>query len=327
MFNTKLDFVSIGEVLIQLNPLAPGPLRYPKLFETHVAGSEANMLIGLRKLGYTAGIISRVGNDEFGTMIINFLRGEGVDTSRILVDDEAPTGVYFVQRHYPIPGQSTVFYYRHGSAASRLRPEDVDEDYIAKFKALIITGITPALSDTCYYAVKKAYEVAAKEGLDIIFDTNVRIKLWRDLNKARERLSYFLKSKIVFTNREDLAVLFTNVSLEEAMRKVIDLGVELLVVKLGDEGSLAMNRNYEVFRARAFNVPVIEDVIGAGDAFNAAFLASLYRGLSIEDSLRYGNAAGALVVTTRGDVEAQPTWGVLDSFVKYKMKKEESLIR
>ncbi len=323
----KLDFVSIGEVLIQLNPLSTGPLRYPKLFETHVAGSEANMLIGLRKLGYTAGIISRVGNDEFGIMIVNFLRGEGIDVSRILIDNEAPTGVYFVQRHYPIPGHSTVFYYRHGSAASKMRPEDVDEDYVKKFKALIITGITPALSDTCYYAVKKAYEVAIKEGLDTIFDTNVRIKLWRDVNKAREKLSYFLKSKIVFTNKEDLELLFSKVSLEEAMHKIIELGAELLVVKLGEEGSLAMTKDYETFRASAFSVPIIEDVIGAGDAFNAAFLASLYKGNSIEDSLKYGNAAGALVVTTRGDVESQPTWDVLDYFIKHKMKKEKLLIR
>ncbi|MEM0244148.1 MAG: sugar kinase [Zestosphaera sp.] len=326
MINTQLDFVSIGEVLIQLNPLSPGPLRYPKLFETHVAGSEANMLIGLRKLGYTAGIISRVGNDEFGQMIISFLRGEGIDTSKIFVDPEAPTGVYFIQRHYPIPGQSTVFYYRHGSAASRMSPDDVDEDYIKKFRALIITGITPALSDSCYYAVKKAYEVATREGLDIIFDTNVRVKLWKDLNKAREKLALFLKSKIVLTNSEDLAVLFTGVSLEEAMYRVIDLGVELLVIKLGEEGSLAITKNYEIFKVQAFKVPVVEDVIGAGDAFNAAFLASVYKGISIEDALRYGNAAGALVITTRGDVESQPTWDTLELLIK-KAKKEQSLIR
>lgn len=323
----RLDFVSIGEILIQLNPLASGPLRYPKLFETHVAGSEANMLIGLRKLGYTAGMISRVGNDEFGVMIINFLRGEGIDTSKILVDNEAPTGVYFVQRHYPVPGHSTVFYYRHGSAASRMNPNDVDEDYIKKFKALIITGITPALSDSCYYAVKKAYEVAVKEGLDIIFDTNVRLKLWKDLNKARERLRDFLKSKIVFSNKEDLSTIFVGTPLEEAMYKVIDLGAELLVVKLGDEGSLAITKNYEIFKAHAFSVPVVEDVIGAGDAFNAAFLASVYRGINVENALRYGNAAGALVVTTRGDVESQPTWDTLELFMRHLMKKEQLLIR
>lgn len=323
----RLDFVSIGEILIQLNPLAPGPLRYPKLFETHVAGSEANMLVGLRKLGYTTGIISRVGNDEFGIMIINFLRGEGIDTSKITIDSEALTGVYFVQRHYPIPGQSTVFYYRHGSAASRMSPDDVDEDYLKKFKALIITGITPALSDSCYQAVKKAYEVAVKEGLDIIFDTNVRVKLWKDLNKARERLRDFLKSKIVFTNKEDLSMIFAGMSLEEAMYKVIDLGAELLVVKLGDEGSLAITKNYEIFKAHAFSVPVVEDVIGAGDAFNAAFLASVYRGIDIENALRYGNAAGALVVTTRGDVESQPTWNTLELLIKHMVKKEQPLIR
>lgn len=323
----KLDFVSLGEILIQLNPTSPGPLRYPKLFETHVAGSEVNMLVGLRKLGYTTGIISRVGKDEFGVMIINFLRGEGVETSHVYVDEDAPTGLYFVQRHYPVPGQSTVFYYRHASAASRMRPEDVDEDYIRRFRALILTGITPALSESCYHAVKKAFNIALNEGLDIIFDTNIRIKLWRDLSIARERLLPFLESKLVFTNAEDLSVLFPGMTFEEALHRVIDLGAELLVVKLGSEGSLAVTRNGETYRAEAFDVPVIEDVIGAGDAFNAAFTASIYRGMSVHDALRYGNVAGALVVTTRGDIESQPTWDAIESFIKHRLKKGRSHIR
>lgn len=321
------SFVSLGEVMIQFNPLSTGPLRYPKLFEVHVAGSEANMLVGLAKLGYQTGFISRVGNDEFGEMIVKFLRGEGVDVSRVKTDPEAPTGIYVVQRHFPVPGQSTVFYYRHGSAASKMGPEDVDEDYVRRFSAIILTGITPALSESCYQAVLKAYRVAEASGLDIIFDTNIRIKLWKRPEVAREKLRPFLKAKMVFTNREDLAVLYPGMSLEEAVHSLVNTGAEIVVVKLGGEGAMAVTRGGEVYRTPAYSVPVVEDVIGAGDAFNAAFLATIYRGLGIEKALKHGAAAGALVVTVRGDVEAQPTWSDLEVFMNYLAKKEQVHVR
>ncbi|MCS7128920.1 MAG: sugar kinase [Sulfolobales archaeon] len=312
----ELDFTSIGEVMVQLNALSPGPLRYVKYFEVHVAGSESNIMIGLVKLGYRAGIVTKVGDDEFGKLVLNFLRGERVDVSRVKVDESAPTGVYFIQRHYPVPGKSTVFYYRHGSAASRLSPNDIDNDYIANSKALVLTGITPALSDSCREAVNKAYEVARANDVDVIFDTNIRMKLWRNESRARESLAKFLSSKIVFTNIEDLGILFPGDSVSDAASKIISKGSTLVVVKLGEEGAVAYDSRLNTYRVGAFKVPLIEDVIGAGDAFNAVFIASIYRGMSIDQALLYANAAGALVVTVRGDVEAQPSWRELEIFIE-----------
>ncbi|MEM3988794.1 MAG: sugar kinase [Desulfurococcaceae archaeon] len=312
----ELDFTSIGEVMVQLNALSPGPLRYVKYFEVHVAGSESNIMVGLVKLGYKTGIVTRVGNDEFGKLVLNFLRGEGVDVSRVKVDESAPTGIYFIQRHYPVPGKSTVFYYRHGSAASRLSPNDVDDDYLANSRAVVLTGITPALSDSCREAVNKAYEVAKANNVDVIFDTNIRMKLWRDESRARESLAKFLNSNIVFTNIEDLGILFPGNSVSSAASKIISKGCSLVVVKLGEEGAVAYDSKLNTYRVEAFKVPLVEDVIGAGDAFNAAFIASLYRGMSIDQALLYANAAGALVVTVRGDVEAQPSWQELEIFIE-----------
>ena len=306
--------------MIQLNPLTPGPLRYVKYYEVHVAGSEANILIGLTKLGFKTGLITRVGNDEFGKLIINFLRGEGVDTSRVKIDKEAPTGVYFIQRHYPVPGKSTVFYYRHDSAASRLNPDDVDEDYVKNSKVVIITGITPALSSSCLAAVERIYGLAVKNNVDLVLDTNIRLKLWRKAERAREVISKFLRAKVVFTNVEDLNILFPGLSTNDAARKLLDRGAELVVVKLGEGGAIALSKDSKVFKSEAFRIPFVEDVIGAGDAFDAAFLASIYRGLSIDEALMYANAAGALVVTVRGDVEAQPSWDELKTFIESRKK-------
>ncbi len=316
----RLDFVSIGEVMVQFNPLASGPLRYVRYYEVHVAGTEANMLVGLTKLGYRTGIITRVGDDEFGKLIVNFLRGEGVDVSRVRIDPEAYTGIYFIQRHFPVPGSSTVYYYRRGSAASKLSPEDVDEEYVAHAGAVILTGITLALSESCRRAVEKMYGIAISQGKDVIFDTNIRMKLWRREDRAREAIARFLGAKLVFTNREDLGILFPGLSVIDAAKRIIDRGSELVVVKMGPEGAIAVDKEHRVYKSQAFSVPHVEDVVGAGDSFNAAFIASIYRGEPIENALLYANAAGALAVTVRGDVEAQPSWDDLRLFLESQGK-------
>ena len=143
------DVVTIGEMMVQFNPITTGPLRHVAYFEKHAAGAEANFAVGMVRIGFSAGFISRVGDDEFGKYILTVLKGEGVDVSRVTVDREAPTGIFFVQRGFPIPGRSSVTYYRKGSAASRLSTRDLDHEYVKGSRLFHITGITPALSETC----------------------------------------------------------------------------------------------------------------------------------------------------------------------------------
>jgi len=314
-----LSYVSLGEVLIQLNSVTPGPLRHTKYLEVHVAGAEANVMVGLSRLGLETGLVTKVGCDEFGNLIISTLRGERVDISRVKVDPNAPTGLYFIQRHYPVPRKSTVLYYRRGSAASKMSPEDVEADYLSRFNHLLLTGITPALSPSCADAVSKSYEIAKRRGLEVIFDTNIRMKLWNSLEEARKTISEYLQSKIVFTNEEDLNILYPGSEMISAAHRIAEKGAEIVVVKMGAKGALAIVGN-RVFKKEAFQICQVEDVIGAGDAFNAAFLASILEGYSVEEALENGNAAGALVVTVRGDIEALPTWNDLKTFIESTKK-------
>jgi len=309
----KLDFVSIGEVMIQLNSLTAGPLRSVTHFEKHVAGSEANTMIGLRRLDFSTGLITRVGNDEFGKAVVTTIRGEDVDASHVIVDDTAPTGIYFVQRHFPLPGESTVTYYRRGSAASNLSESDVDEEYVKAASSIHITGITPALSPSCRKAVAKMKRLAKANGSSVSFDTNIRPKLWKDKADARETISQYLDSEIVFTNLEDLFFIWPNLGMKEAASRVLEKGASVVVVKLGKKGAYALTREAEA-EAPAFAAPHVEDVVGAGDAFDSAFLACHKKGFGLEDCLRHGNVAGTYVVGVRGDIEALPTWEDLKIF-------------
>lgn len=309
-----IDIVTMGETMIQLNAFTSGPLRYVNYFEKHAAGTESNVAVGAVRMGHSAGWVSRLGSDEFGRYIYNFLKGEGVDVSHVRFDHEAPTGLYFVQRDYPVPGKSVVYYYRKGSAASKISPEDVDQNYISLAKVFHTTGVTLALSESCRRAVDKAFKVAEEAGVKISFDTNIRLKLWSPDEARRIVSKYFEKSDILFTDTEDAGILIGESEPSKAAEIFLSMGPKIVVVKMGERGAYAANSEEAVMKP-AFKVPVV-DTIGAGDSFDAAFLSSILRNFSIEKSLEIANAAGALCVTIRGDVEAIPSLEDVQRFLE-----------
>jgi len=314
------DVVTMGEMMVQLNPVTEGPLRHVVYFEKHAAGAEANFAVGMTRMGFTAGYITRVGEDEFGKYILSFLKGEGVDVSRVVVDKEAPTGIYFIQRGYPVPGQSSVLYYRRESAASRLCPEDLDPEYIGQTRLFHLTGITPALSETCREASYEAINIARNRNTMISLDTNIRLKLWK-AEKARETLLPMIeKATILLTDPEDSQILIGESDPEKAARSFLDMGPSTVIVKLGEEGALAATRG-KMARKPAFKVPVV-DMIGAGDAFAAGFVASILKGWSLDRALEVANAAGALVVTVRGDIENLPSMEEVERFLAFQRKEK-----
>lgn len=301
-----VDVVTMGETMIQLNAFTSGPLRYVNYFEKHAAGTESNVAVGAVRMGHSAGWISRLGDDELGRYIHNFLRGEGVDVSRVIFDPGAATGLYFVQRDYPVPGKSVVYYYRKGSAASKLIPDDIDTEYISSAKVFHTTGVTLALSQSCREAVDKAVGAAVDGGAEVSFDTNIRLKLWSPEEARRVITEYIGSADILFTDTEDSEILIGVADPSAAAAKLLSMGPQTVVVKMGERGAYVANSEGETAMREAFKVPVV-DVIGAGDAFDAAFLSCRLRGFDLERSLEVANAAGALCVTVRGDIEAIPS--------------------
>lgn len=298
------DIITLGETMILMAPARAGLLRYVTTFERFVAGAESNVAVGLARLGHRVGWISRVGNDEFGECILASIRGEGVDVSQVVVDAQAPTGVYFKERRGA--GVSRVYYYRSGSAASHLAPDDVDPDYIRQARYLHLTGITPALSASCHATVLRAIDVAREAGVPISFDPNVRLKLW-SAQRAREvLLDLIARVQLVMASQEEAELLTGEGDPERAAWALADLGPSLVVVKLGPEGALGLSGG-AVVRQRALPVEVV-DTIGAGDAFAAGFLSGQLRGWDVAASLQLGNIMGALTTTVPGDVEGLPTW-------------------
>ena len=122
------DVVTFGETMALFAPRETGPLRYVAEYRLKMGGTESNMAVALARLGIEVGWFSRVGDDEMGRFIVHNVRGEGVDTSRVIVDAGAPTGIFL--KEISGVGTTTVYYYRHGSAASRMEPNDLDVEYL-----------------------------------------------------------------------------------------------------------------------------------------------------------------------------------------------------
>jgi 2-dehydro-3-deoxygluconokinase len=305
-----LDLVTLGESMLLLVAEQAGPLGEATSFRRHVAGAESNVAIGLVRLGHTAGWISRLGDDDFGRAVLLRIRGEGVDTSRVVLDATAPTGVFFREQHTSPDRPIEVVYYRRGSAASRLGVVDLDAGYIGSARFLHLTGITPALSATCREAVFAAVEIARASGVSVAFDPNYRSKLWAPDEARRVLGDLASRCDIVLPGLDEAQLLTGESDAETAARRLHLAGggqTRMVVVKLGARGALAITAD-QVVHAPARALQRIVDPVGAGDAFAAGLLAGLLRDMQIDAALDLANRCGAFAMTGPGDMEALPRW-------------------
>ncbi|MDF2680157.1 MAG: sugar kinase [Brevibacillus sp.] len=300
-----MDVVTFGETMVLFHPVSVGPLRFAAQFEKTIGGAESNVAIGLARLGHQVSWVSRLGDDEFGLFIRNFIRGEGVDTSHVVFDLHHPTAVFFKERQHG--KEPKVYYYRKDSAASRLKPEDISEELIAKAKFLHVTGITPALSATCREAIYQAIDKAKRHRVTVVFDPNVRLKLWKK-EEARVVLADIAgKCDIVLPGWEEGRLLTGEETPERIAERLLQKGTKAVVIKLGERGAYYATANEKEY-VSGFPVDEIVDPIGAGDGFAAGFLSGLLRGWSYRDAVRLGNRIGAYALTVAGDVEGYPFW-------------------
>jgi 2-dehydro-3-deoxygluconokinase len=307
----RIEVVTLGECLASLVAATPGPLAEATAFERHIAGAEANVAVGLARLGHSVAYIGRVGADGFGTAIVRRLRGEGVDVGYVAVDPDAGTGIMIRERR--ALGAAEVLYHRARSAASRLTPDDidraVDDGLFQSARWLHITGITPALSETARAATIRARDVAREAGLMVSLDINLRRRLWSDAVAGPALRDLATGVDVVLGSADELAVTADAdpaADPEELAAVVASLGPSTVVVKLGSDGALGLEAGATPVLVPALPVPIVVDPVGAGDGFCAGFIAGRLDGVDLETALRMGNACGALAVAAVGDQAGLP---------------------
>jgi 2-dehydro-3-deoxygluconokinase len=295
--------VTLGESMVVFLPEEVGPLRHVERFRRGVAGAESNLAIALCRLGHPATWIGRLGDDEFGRYVWSTLRGEGVDLSWARLDPQAPTGVMFKERS--AGGDSRVFYYRRGAAASRLDVADVPVEALARARWLHVTGITPALGAGPRRAVEHAVRAARAAGCRVSFDPNYRARLWSAAEARPVLLELARQAHLLLLGEAEGALLFGEgrdaLAVAEA---ALAMGCELVAVKRGARGALVAAAEGR-FELPAEAVVQVEPT-GAGDAFAAGLLAGLLEGASLPAAARLAALCGALACTVMGDWEGVP---------------------
>lgn len=295
------SIITVGEVLVEVMTkvvgqefLSPGELIGP-----FPSGAPAIFIDQAARMGVDCGMIARVGNDDFGSLNINRLKQDGVDTTQILRTQGYTTGTAFVT-YFQDGRRKFIFHFAH-SAAGQLKPEDINEDYIASGKYLHIMGCSLSVGDDMRNSILKAVRVAKQNGITVSFDPNLRVELLGD-KKVKTVFDEMLSmTDILLSGESEIKVLTGNSSIEDTISKLRNGGISIIVLKNGSKGIKVYSGSVYEFIP---SMKVVEvDPTGAGDCFDGAFLAALVQGMDIKAAATIANAAGALSVTKKGPME------------------------
>ncbi len=317
------DLVTLGESMVVFSPPDGELLDQARTMTMGIGGAESNVSIGLARLGHQVQWVSRVGDDAFGRRILRTLRGEGVDVSRAAIDKEHATGIYFKQ-HLP-EGSTETLYFRKESAAAQLSEADVDNMGIGRY--LLVTGISVALSPSARVAIERAMQRARKYQMKIIFDPNIRFKLWRSREEALGTMEQIAqRADIIVPGIEEGRAITGRMDYRAIAEWFLERNPNVTVVlKLGREGAYYHNAA-ESGLVEGFVVRE-QDEVGAGDAFAAGLLSGLLDDQPLAGAVRRACAIGAMVAATRGDFEGLPTRGDLYRFLNSRRKPSHQQCR
>ena len=294
--------LTLGETMALMKAETPGPLAHVSALSLGVGGAESNFAIALRRLDTTVTWVGRVGEDGLGDLVQREIAGERVVTVAIR-DPSAPTGLMIKERR--TLDALRVWYYRAGSAGSRLNRADVPTERIAGAKLLHVTGITLGLSDSACEAVHQAVDWARNLGVLVSFDLNYRSALWPAEKAASQFAKIVAKADLVFAGDAEAAMVVGEAGdpLELAHR-VSDLGPTQCIIKLGADGCVAVVDGLD-YRQPAVRVNVV-DSVGAGDAFVAGYVSELVAGAGVATRLQTAVRTGAFACLVPGDWEGMP---------------------
>ncbi|WP_246245023.1 sugar kinase [Amycolatopsis pithecellobii] len=297
--------LTLGEVLGVAGTPVGTPLRTATTLRLSTAGAEATVAIGVRRLGLTSAWVGTVGADEIGTRVLRDLRAESVGTSCARRVADVPTG--FLLRDHRTPDFTSVSYYRRGLAGSRLGAADVRAAFAAveAVDMLHVTGITPALSESCHEAVLAAVRIAAERGVTVSFDVNYRSTLTSRATARSVAAELLGQVDILFAGDDELDLLTDETDPRAAAASLLARGPSEVVVKRGAAGAIAVTRGSEPHEVAGHRV-VATDVIGAGDSFVAGYLAARHRGADLATRLAWGTTCAACTVGTTGDWAGLP---------------------
>lgn len=315
--NRPLDAIMLGRIAIDFYPEQRNiPLNEAKTFTWYVGGSPANIACGWSRLGGKIGFLGKVSNDQFGTFVTDFLKSEGVDTSHVSVCAEN-LGLAFTEV-LPDKGSSLLMY-RNNTADLQLSVDDIDEDYIAQSKLLLISGTALSVSPS-REAAFKAVHLAKKHNVCVVFDIDYRPQNWKNLDEISVYYAQMAScADIILGSREEYdlteRLIHPTGNDKESSSYWFSKEAKIVVIKHGKEGSYAYAKDGSSYRVKPFPVQLLKG-FGGGDAYAASFLYGLQHDLSLAECLERGSAAAAMVIASSSCSAHMPTEQSLIEFME-----------
>ncbi|MDO5628250.1 MAG: 5-dehydro-2-deoxygluconokinase [Mobilicoccus sp.] len=298
------DLVAIGRIGVDIYPLQTGVgLEDVESFGKFLGGSATNVTVAARRLGHSAAIISRTGDDPFGRFVHRALQDFDVDDTHVRSVSSLPTPVTFCEI-FP-PDDFPLYFYRFPSAPDlAIEPDEVPLDLIrdAGIYWSTVTGLCEEPSRAAHH---RAWEARSRASHTIL-DLDYRPMFWPDEQEATAAVQDALPHcTVAVGNAEECRVAVGETEPHRAADALLERGIEIAVVKQGPKGVLAATAD-----ERVEVPPIFVDVVnglGAGDAFGGALCHGLLSEWDLERTLRFANAAGALVASRLECSSAMPT--------------------
>jgi 5-dehydro-2-deoxygluconokinase len=304
MTNQPYDVLAIGRSGVDVYPLQVGVgLEDVETFGKFLGGSAANVAVAAARLGNRSALISGVGDDPFGRYVRAELARLDVDNRFVSTHGEFPTPVTFCEI-FP-PDDFPLYFYRKPSAPDlQISPDEIDTDAVrsARLYWSTVTGLSEEPSRSAHFT---AWEARDRAPLTVL-DLDYRPMFWATPAAATEQVQKALTHVTVAVgNREECEIAVGESNPHKAADALLDLGVELAIVKQGPRGVLGKTRHSSI-TVSPNEVDVVNG-LGAGDAFGGSLCHGLLNGWSLEKTLRYANAAGAIVAGRLECSTAMPT--------------------
>ena len=316
----KFDVVTLGELLIDFTDNGMSA-QGNTMFEANPGGAPCNVLAMLNKLGHPTAFIGKVGKDIFGLKLKSVLEEVGIDTSNLIVDEDARTTLAFVQTFED--GDRDFSFYRNPGADMLLTADEVDGELV-KSARLFHFGTLSMTHEGVREATKKAIRLAKEAGAVVSFDPNLRPPLWKSLDDAKEQAAYgFTQCDVLKISDNEIQWFTGEEDYDKGIEKLRqEYDIPLILLSMGKAGSRAYYKDLRVEIPSFIQKETIETT-GAGDTFGGCCLHYVLEygldGLNeerLKEMLTFANAAASIITTRKGALRVMPEVEEVKRFIE-----------
>ena len=310
-----MKVLSFGEPLVGFYPPSGKKITDDVPITKTWGGDTSNFAIGIARLGLESSYLTRIGLDVFGEGFLKLWRENGVDTSLVQTDPERRTGLYFIS----FEGLRHRFtYYRKESAAANISSLPLTSDLVGKFDLVHMSGISLGMGPSGVEAAMKLLSLARELSVAVSFDVNYRPAQWPDADSARAAILGAVSEGVDYLEITDDEMAALGLCANQEELPEVFPSAKTILAKMGPKGSwihAAPSRSPTRIRSKdsrsiSFYVPAfsveVKDSVGAGDSFDAGYIAAISYGYAPRKAARFATAAAALTCTGAGPLEKMP---------------------